>query len=191
MKKIAIRIKAANYSVFIWAPGELQTPHAELVIQTTCEMVKELNKTIRSAGLSIGGSNGGATFNNVCTWQSGYPSRISYNKGYPEYLPYKFSTQEALQRTEADALLWISSFDQSSKPPQTSIPTIALSRPVRKIALDVEVYIPVGTPGLDHTGNLFRTDVVVNMPLKQIRQSQILSVSDVLTKIQHALKNLC
>ncbi|MFQ5658963.1 MAG: formylmethanofuran dehydrogenase subunit B [Gammaproteobacteria bacterium] len=187
LKRVSERIKQASYGVFIWAPGELLQPHAELTIQTICELLKELNQMSRCAGLALGGDNGGTSFVNVCTWQSGYPSRISYTEGYPEYDPYNFSEKAVLGKTEADALLWISSFDKGLQPPQTNIPAIMLTRPSKKIALDAEVYIPIATPGLDHVGNLFRTDNVVCLPLKKIRQTGRHSVSDILTRIHQSL----
>ena len=187
LRKVAEQILSAEYGVFVWAPGELTEPHAELLIQSICEMVKELNKSGRYAGLSIGGGNGGITFQSVCAWQSGYPGRVSYANGYPEYNPYHLSTRETLTKSEADALLWISSLDGKLKPPKTTIPSIVLSRPSRRQALDAEVYIPVGTPGLDQSGNMFRTDSIVNLPLKQLRQSQYMSVSTILNSIRQAL----
>ncbi len=187
LRKISERLKKANYCVFVWAPGEFSIPHAELLVQTICELIKELNQTSRYAGLPLGGNNGSASFVNVCSWQSGYPLRISYTDGYPKYDPHNYSTTEALNKNEADAMLWISSFFSDETPPQTSVPTIVLSRPSKKVALDTEVYFPVGTPGLDHAGNMFRVDNIVNLPLMQTRQTHFVSVSDVLTKIQNAL----
>ena len=187
LKKLSGRIKHASYPVFVWAAGELIPAHSELTIHSICELVKELNKSSRAAGLSLAGSNGGVSFLNVCTWQSGYPLRVNYTAGYPHYDPYNYATTEVLGKTEADAMLWVSSFEADFIPPQTSIPTVVLSRPSIKNALDAEVYIPVGTPGLDHTGNLFRTDNAVNLPLKQVRQTGYQSVSDILSRIQDRL----
>lgn len=187
LRKLSGRIKDADYPVFVWAAGELTSTHSELTIHSICELVKDLNKSSRAAGLSLAGSNGGVSFLNVCTWQSGYPLRVNYTAGYPHYDLYNHATTETLRKTEADAMLWISSFEADFIPPQTSIPTVVLSRPSIKNALDAEVYIPVGTPGLDHAGNLFRTDNVVNLPLKQVRQTGYQSVADILSRIQEKL----
>jgi formylmethanofuran dehydrogenase subunit B len=46
-----------------------------------------------------------------------------------------------------------------------------------------DVYIPVATPGLDHTGQMIRTDSVVSLSLKQIRESKRMSVSGILNRV--------
>lgn len=48
------------------------------------------------------------------------------------------------------------------------------------------VFIPVGTPGVDHAGHLFRTDRVVAIPLRQLRQSSLPSVADAIGAIEAA-----
>ena len=50
-----------------------------------------------------------------------------------------------------------------------------------------EVFIPVGTPGIDHVGRAFRTDGVVSVPLRKLRDSGLPSTFDVLTAVEKAL----
>ena len=187
LKNLSERLKNAKYGVFVWAAGEFSQSYAELTVHAICELTKELNLTTRFSGLPLGGNNGGISFSNVCTWQSGYPMRVNYSAGHPDYDPHNFSTSEALKNTESDAMLWISSFDSDLSPPVTSVPTIILSRPSKRLALDTEIYIPVATPGLDHPGNLSRTDSVVTLPLKQIRDTHLPSVSETLNRIHQSL----
>jgi formylmethanofuran dehydrogenase subunit B len=49
------------------------------------------------------------------------------------------------------------------------------------------VYVPVGTPGLDHAGHLFRGDRVVALPLRQLRPSSLPSAAEAIAAIQTAL----
>ena len=49
------------------------------------------------------------------------------------------------------------------------------------------VFVPVGTPGIDHAGHLFRTDRVVALPLARLRNSDLPSVSQVVEAIEEAL----
>ena len=122
---------------------------------------------------------------NVCAWQSGFPLRVSYERGFPEHDPYNFSTAQLLQRRQADVLLWIASFGMEPPVPETALPTIVLgaSLPMQ----DADVFIPVGTPGVDHAGNLFRTDSVVTLPLQALRSTGLPSVAAVLERITRAL----
>jgi formylmethanofuran dehydrogenase subunit B len=49
------------------------------------------------------------------------------------------------------------------------------------------VFIPVGIPGIDHSGRAFRSDGVVSLPLRQLRNSGLPSTFDVLSAIEKAL----
>ncbi len=121
--------------------------------------------------------------NNVSAWQCGFPLRVSFNKGYPEHDSQKFAAASVLKNKEADALLWISSFSTDVKPPNAKIPTIVLATPGSNLDFKPEVFIPVGTPGVDHSGQMIRTDSVVSLPLKQIRNSDYPSVKEIVHRI--------
>jgi formylmethanofuran dehydrogenase subunit B len=183
LQTLADKMKAAKYGVIVWAPSELDIPHAELTIQNFCEIVKYLTRITRFAGFSLGGSDGSTTANSVCTWQSGYPLRVNFNKGYPEYDAHRYSTQNVLKNKEVDSLLWLSSFSSNIHPPRASIPTIVMGKPDTKLNFKPDVFIPVSTPGIDHKGQIIRTDSVVSFPLKQLRQSPYDSVHSVLNKV--------
>ena len=178
----------ARYGVIVWAPGELDLMHAELTIQSLCELIKYLNRTTRFAGFSLGGNDGGASAVNVCTWQSGYPLRISYATGAPEYNPYRYASARVLAHNEADAVVWISSFGTEVKLPQTKAPIILLSDLPDKTQRIPEVFIPVGTPGVHHKGQLIRTDNVVSLKLKGLIRGHHESVSDILDRILQAIE---
>lgn len=187
LENLAVMMKQARYGVIVWAPGELDITHAELPVHAICELIKYLNRTTRFAGFSLGGSDGGMTASNVCAWQSGYPSRISYNKGYPEYEPHRYSAQNILKARETDALLWISSFSTTSKPPRARIPTIVMSSQLSNMDITPEVFIPVGIPGVHHKGQLMRTDSVVSLNLKQVAEGQYPGTAEILKRVLNAL----
>jgi formylmethanofuran dehydrogenase subunit B len=46
-----------------------------------------------------------------------------------------------------------------------------------------EVFIPVATPGIDHSGHIYRCDTVAVLPLQQLRNTDLLSVSVILQAI--------
>jgi formylmethanofuran dehydrogenase subunit B len=183
LQTLAENMKSAKYGVIVWAPGELDIPHAELTIQNFCEIVKYLTRFTRFAGFALGGNDGGMTANSVCAWQSGYPLRVNFNKGYPEYDAHRYSTKNVLKNKEADSLLWISSFNSTINSPRASIPTIVMGMPDTKLNFKPDVFIPVSTPGIDHTGQIIRTDNVISLPLKKVRTSPYASVSSVLKQV--------
>ena len=184
---LAERCRNANYGVVIWAPPSLNFPCAELAVEQFTGLVKDLNQTIRFAGLALGGAEGAITAAAVCTWISGYPLRVSYATGAPDYDPYRWAIGRMLKEGEGDLLLWTASISPELSPPATDLPTIVLGTPGLKLASEPAVFIPVGTPGVDHAGRLIRVDNVVSLPLKDLGRAELPPAADVLSAIEAAL----
>ena len=155
-------------------------------MQAVVDLVRDLNRTTRCAGLPLTGADNLIGVNQVCTWQSGFPLRTGFGRGFPEHDAYLFSAQRLLESGEADALVWISAF-RPLPPPARDIPTVVLAAPETQPAPPAAVFVPVGTPGLDHAGQVFRTDGVVALPLGQLVERGLPSVAAVLTRIDAAL----
>ncbi|HDY84811.1 hypothetical protein LCGC14_1210310 [marine sediment metagenome] len=184
---LAEQLKQAKYSVLTWSAASLNFEHAEATVQTLCEMIKELNATTRSNGLPLSGKEGSVTASYVSTWQSGYPMRTNFNRGYPDYDPYLCDTNRMLAADEVDVLLWISSFNIGRTPPKSNAKTIVLGRSGMTFDQEPEVFIPIGTPGIDHAGRTFRSDGSIAVPLRKLRDSGLPSTFDVLTAVEQAL----
>lgn len=187
VRDLAERLSKAEYAVMIWAPPGLAFPNADLTVHAISELVKDLNRTTRAAGLSLGGNEGAVTAGAVCGWQSGYPLRVSFASGKPEYDQLRYSIGRMLAAGEGDLLLWIGSISPDIVPPPTKIPTIVLGTPDLKLTSQPTVFIPVGTPGLDHYGRLVRCDNVVTLPLKDLHRAELPRTADLLAKIEAAL----
>ncbi|MDD5227702.1 MAG: formylmethanofuran dehydrogenase subunit B [Methylococcales bacterium] len=188
LQAIAEKLKNAKYGVVTWAAGALNYSHAELTVQTISEMVKDLNQTTRCSGFPLGGKEGDQTANQVCGWTTGYAARVSFAKGYPEYDPFLFETNALLDNGEADALVWVNAFNAKANPPKTSLPTIVVARSGMTFEKEPDVFIPVGTPAIDHAGHAFRLDNVVAIRLKKLRDSGLPSTADVLNAIEKVLR---
>ncbi len=173
LNQVAGIIRDADYGVLVWCPAALPQDHADLIISSILDLARDLNTRQRFAGLSLSGSNGAASFQSVATWQTGFPTDVNFRSGCPSGIDTDLSA--------VDSLLWISTFTDDT-PPALDVPTIILS-PYRTGATDADVYIPVGIPGIDHTGSLFRTDNIINMPLKQVRDSGSRSAAWVIREI--------
>ena len=189
LQAVIDKLKAASYSVLTWAAGHLGYSHAELTVQQLCQAIVALNKSgvTRSSVLPLGGQDGDRTASQVFAWQTGYPTRVSYARGYPEYDPYHFSAARLLANGEADVLVWIATINARQTPPATSIPTIVIGRSGMVFEQEPAVYIPVGAPGIDHAGHMYRCDNVVSLPLRKLRDLGLPSGAYVLGRIEKAL----
>lgn len=189
LKAIADRLKAAKYGVVTWGAGALGVNcHAELIVQTVSEMIKDINNQgTRCSGLPLAGKEGDLTANQVCGWTTGYPARVRFSKGYPEYDPYLLDSQAMIKNGEADVLLWVQAFNVNAKPPACDIPAIVVGRCGMTFDKEPDVFMPVGTPGIDHPGHAYRTDNVVAIRLKQLRDIGLPSTAQVLSAIEAAV----
>lgn len=185
---LAARCRKAAYGVMVWAPPGLNFPNADLTVQTICDTVRELNVTQRFAGLSLGGNEGAVTAGAVSGWQSGFPLRVSFASGQPDYDANRYAIARMLASGEGDLLVWTSSFSADLGVPKTGIPTIVLGTPGLQMAQAPNVFIPIGTPGVDHSGRLVRCDNVVTLPLTNLGRSTLPSASHVLSAIHSALQ---
>lgn len=188
LQVLADKLKAAKYGVITWAAGAITYRHGELTVQTLSELIKDINdKNTRCSGLPLAGKEGDQTANQVCGWTTGYPARTRFSRGYPEYDPFLNDTNLLLAEGEADALVWVQAFNAKSIPPATDLPTIVVGRSGMVFAKEPDVFIPVGTPGIDHAGHAYRMDNVVAIRLKKLRDSGLPSTADVLNAIEIAL----
>lgn len=187
IEDLGSKLSDADYSVLVWAPSGLQTHQVDLTIHAVCDIVRLLNKTTRAAGLSLGGDEGATTATSLSGWQSGFPTPVSYASGAPTYDPEANAIANQLAGNAADLLVWVASFSPDLVPPEATIPTILLGPPAMTPSRSPAVFIPVGTPGIDHSGQLIRCDSVVSLPLRNLGRSKNPSVASVLTAIEAAL----
>lgn len=186
LQGVVDRLKRSSYSVVTWVAGQLDFPHADLTVQQVCQAVTALNKETRAAVLPLGGQDGDRTASQVCAWLTGYPTRVSFARGFPEYDPYLNDTVRLLSEGEADALVWVSSLSVAP-PPAAELPTVVIGRSGMQFDKEPEVFIPVGVPGIDHAGHMYRCDNVVAMPLYPLRDCGLTSAAAALAAIEQSL----
>lgn len=183
---LAERLRTAEYPVFVWAPSQLPAD-GDLTISAVCELVADINRTRRAAGLALGGDDGAQSALAVSTWLTGFPAGVSFAGRQLQYSPGARATSRILADEFADLVVFVSSFSRRT-PPATTAPTIVLAPPGFARVETAEVYLPVGIPGLDHAGQLVRADGVVSLPLKQLRNAGLPSVAQLLTQLHAGLK---
>jgi formylmethanofuran dehydrogenase subunit B len=183
INNLVSKLLAAHYSTIIWNSGLLNPASAEQSIQSITLAIKSLMKDVRCVGLPLGGSKGEITANQVITWQMGVPLPVSFASEVPEHQPLLYCGQSMLDNNEADLLLWVSTYSPEHVPPKTKARVILIGHPKMKVPGHVDVYIPVGIPGIDHTGLACRTDSVATLPLRKLRDINLPAASDVLKQI--------
>lgn len=187
LQGLAQRMAGAKYGVVVWAAAGLGGPAGDLVVGVIADILRDLNRTTRFSGLPLAGGDNGVGANQVCTWQAGVPLRTAFGAGGPEHDFWRFDAARLAESGEADAVVWISSFRDDVPPPDGPAPLIALAMPGTRFARTPEVFVPVATPGVDHPGQIFRTDSVVALPLRGLRESALPRAADVLAELHRAV----
>ena len=178
---LAQRLQAASYPVILWAARDLPGRHLELTVGALAGLLRDLNAKTRCCGLPLTGPDNIVGVNQVCAWQTGVPLRTSLASGAPDHDPARWATGALLDAP--DCLVWVSAIGTQPVPAGWHGPCIALVRPGHPLPEGAEVVIPVGTPGLDHAGSVYRTDGVVALPVRRLRDTGLPSAAHVLAAI--------
>jgi len=187
-RALAQRLAAARYAVLVFEPAPLG-PQAGLLIERINTLVTLLNRTGRAASLSIGAGQGLGTVQQVLAWRTGLPLQSRRGPLGREHDPLTLDGLRQVHEGSADLLLWISAYGESMPPARPGLRRIVLGAADQAhLALEADtLFLPVGTPGLDHGGHLHRTDGVVVLPLFAQRSSTLPSVASVLNALLEKL----
>lgn len=166
-------LKTSAYAVVSWNAATLAD--GDLVATRATALVDALNVTTRAGVFPLGGRDNIIGVNQLMLWRLGYPLRTAVRGGVSEHDATLFATQTALE--DADLLIWVSAF-RPEPPPSFSGKVIALAHPETEFATAPDVFIPVGTPGVDHAGTVFRMDSIVSLPLGALRVATLPSVAE-------------
>jgi formylmethanofuran dehydrogenase subunit B len=183
--ELAAALKRAAYALIVWSAGSLPEPAA--TVAHLAELTKALNAAGRAAGLPLAAGDNAIGANQVATWQTGVPLPLSLAAGIPDHDPVRWRAPALRARGGADALVWISTFSDLAPPPGDAIPTVLIARAGFVPAAPPAVLIPVGTPGLDHPGSVYRTDGIAALPLRRLRASPLPTAAEVLTRLAAAV----
>jgi formylmethanofuran dehydrogenase subunit B len=178
LAEIASRLRDARYGAIAWDLSSYAAMTAELVVEYVADILRRLNAHTRCVGLPLGGSGNGLGAMQAALWQTGWPLRVSFSDGVPRHDPWRHDGARVSASAETDALLWVAALT-TEPPPAIAAPLIALIADDLELAAPAAVEIRVGIPGVDHGGELVRSDTVIAVPLRAARPSDRPSVADV------------
>ncbi|WP_326406329.1 formylmethanofuran dehydrogenase [Methylibium sp.] len=190
---LAGRLRAARYVVLTWNSAGLPA-HGSLIVEAANAIVAELNRTTRAAVLALG-SGAPLSSQQTVTWLSGLPLRSRAGPLGLEHEPLRFDAKAMLAAGDADALLWIASFGNEYElpPVPNGLPLVVIGHAQMRPPAEA-VFIPVATPGLDDSGDLFRVDGSVTLPLAPValpaRDRKLPGAAEVLKRLAARVQSL-
>ncbi len=178
LTEIADRLRSARYGVIAWDLSAYDFAVAELVVEYLSAALRHLNARTRCVGLPLGGTGNAMGAMQAALWQTGWPLRVSFASGTPDHDPWRHRGARILAGSEADAIVWVSTL-AAEPPPASAAPLIAVVADDVDLSKPAAVEFRVGIPGIDHAGEIVRSDAVIAVPLQATRPSDRPSAADV------------
>jgi len=168
LKELARMMKTCNYGVVFFGMGLTMTSGRSYNVSELFTLAAELNRFNRFSVMPMRGHGNVAGADNVLTWLSGYPSAVSFARGFPQLGPGEFTSVDMLARHEADAALIIASdpmahFPHGAVEHLRHIPFILMAPMTNCSTKAAKVFLPTACCGIDVPGTAYRMD---NVPLR-------------------------
>ncbi|MDI6703010.1 formylmethanofuran dehydrogenase subunit B [Methanothermobacter wolfeii] len=167
MKEVADIMLNAQFGAIYAGLGLASSEGKHRNIQIVLKLVAALNKQTKFTIGAIRGHCNVAGFNQVASWQYGFPFGVDFTRGYPRYNPGETTIVDILHRKEADALLVICSDLAAHLPKECvdymkNIPVICIDIAPCPTTLVSDVVIPGVIDAMESSGTFYRFD---NVPI--------------------------
>ena len=177
-------IKKSKYLVASWTTSDFDKCNdPDYIISSISDFILLLNKTSRAACMPIAGSLADATSSQTMSWITGFPSRVKFNGKSFFHDRNICNSQEIISNQNTDLAIHISTVNHNKVTLNGKIKNIFIGHINSTFNIKPDIFIPVGNPGIDHRGIMFRTDNVVSVLLDKIRENGLLSTQDVMNML--------
>jgi formylmethanofuran dehydrogenase subunit B len=148
----------SSYLTMVWSPAQLNFSEPDLWIERLHQWIEKMNDESRCVGFPLASEYG--TFQQVCTWTTGFPGRVQFDERDISYHP-----AGQCQDTRCfDVTLVVDERPVDNEVIPDSVPVIRPTDSVVAIgpslrpSLKAQVYLPCGESGIDYGAHFFRTD---------------------------------
>ena len=184
LNKITKIIFDAKYLVATWTNSDFfSSKNPEMIINSISKFIVTYNDTRRGACAPIAGSLGDVTSSQALTWMTGFASRIKFIGSTFKHDRLSFDSNILINNKNIDTVLHISTLSANKIEVNKSFYNIVLGHPNSIFTNMPDIFIPVGTPGIDYDGIMFRTDNVVSVALKNIRDIKLPTTENIINQL--------
>jgi formylmethanofuran dehydrogenase subunit B len=192
--KIIDILKSAKFGAIFFGMGLTQSESRYKNIDSVISLVTELNSYTKFVLMPMRGHYNVSGFNQVCTWETGFPTAVDFSRGAPYYNPGETAANDVLYRKEVDAAMIIaadaaSHFPANSVRELAKIPLIQIDPHWNSTTEIANVVIPTAICGIEAGGTAYRMDGV-SLRLRKMIESKHLDDEEVLKKITSRVKKM-
>lgn len=163
--KLVEKMKSCRFGILFFGLGLTMSLGKHRNVVEAISLVRDLNHYTKFSIMPMRGHYNVTGFNEVLTWQTGFPYAVDFTKGYPWYNPGETDANSLLQREDVDAALIIASdpvanFPRASVKYLSKIPIIVID-PFENLTTQIaNVVIPSTIVGIEEEGSAYRMDTV-------------------------------
>ncbi len=165
IRALADKMMNCHFGVLFFGQGLTQSYGKIRNIDNAISLTRDLNRHTKFSLMPMRGHYNVTGFDEVLTWQTGYPFAVDFSRGYPRYNPGDTTTIDLLLHGEVDAALVVASDPVAHFPAKavkhlSKIPLIAIDphwTPTTELA---DVVIPSAIVGIETEGTAYRMDTV-------------------------------
>jgi formylmethanofuran dehydrogenase subunit B len=180
LDELTERVRGAEHLAFLH--GALD----ELGALALSSLVRDLSRDRHAVTLAVRGEGNARGAEDVLAWQTGFPSAVSFGRGYPRANPGEFSAAAVLERGEVDAALVIACDALEQLPGLRELPTVVVDPRDTATAKAARVAFATAVDGIEVAGTAHRMDGVP-LPLRAPLSGDRPATADVLAAIAERL----
>ena len=169
--KLFTAMDTAKYTAVLWSAASLRVEQTDLWVERLLHWIASQNETKRCAALPWTSLDG--TFQQVCTWLTGFPGRIRFHDGNPSFDTFTNSYENWLARScELDSDSVVIVIDETvATDPFIEKTVFGLGRKFHSIELTSgSVRFPTAVAGAEVAADIFRADQTLLAHLSPSRE---------------------
>ena len=181
LEQLASRLRECRHGALLHGAGLGGGPGGAVRALALLLLVRDLSRLAHIVALPLRLQGNALGAEDVLAWQTGYPSAVSFARGYPRASPGEFSAAGLLERGEVDAALIVASdpFGHLPEPAVAglqAIPAVVVDPVATPTAGAATVALAPAACGVHHEGTVHRMDGVplpLHAPLAAERPSDV------------------
>ena len=184
LNKIRKVISKSKYLVATWTNSDFSTAkNPEMIINSISKYIISYNIKKRGACAPIAGSLGDITSSQALAWMTGFASRIKFTGTTFQHDRMSYDSNVLIENNNVDVIVHVSTLNLDKIKLNKKIFNIVIGHPNCVFDHKPDIFIPVGIPGIDYDGIMFRTDNVVSVALKNIRDIKLPTTENIINKL--------
>jgi formylmethanofuran dehydrogenase subunit B len=165
IEEIAKLMKESNFIAIFFGLGLTMSGAKHRNVDNAISITRDLHKFTKCIIMPMRGHYNVEGFNEVLTWETGFPYAVDFSRGRPRYNPGETSTIDVLSRGEIDAALVVASdpiahFPKGATKHLMSVPVIAINSYENLTTKIADIVIPAAIAGIEIDGTAYRMDRV-------------------------------